>query len=34
MHYPSDLVGSFLSSGLLILIAYLIVLRPADRPDR
>ena len=31
MHHPSDLVGSVLSSGLIVLVAYLVVLR---RPDR
>lgn len=28
MHYPSDLVGSLLSSGLVLLVAYVVVLRP------
>lgn len=31
MHHPSDLVGSVLSSGLVILLAYVLVLR--QRPD-
>jgi membrane-associated phospholipid phosphatase len=27
MHFPSDLVGSLLSSGLVILVAYVVLLR-------
>lgn len=30
MHHPSDLVGSVLSSGLVVLLAYMIVLRRRD----
>ena len=31
MHHPSDLAGSLLSSGLAVLLAYLVVLRPRSR---